>query len=620
MLPDPSVLSFGARGRHRTARSWRRRLAVAALAAAALIAGSLAVPAVANASSRTTTVRGSVTLSGHPLAKTPVGAWSTTRGVLATAKTNSHGRFTLHIPRGVAVYAYAGSAPSTSKAVFALGSRHLVRGVIGAHAPAKLAGALSEALAAATPSKLGGGHALHFRLQRAGRFTGQSSELGSFVDTTGSILIERGSGTYSDPIQAGASGSFTSPWLVPGRYHLFWDPKPTVLPARSWTTVRSGATTHVADPLFVAGATITIDVVDAAGDPVTDAVPVVQTLADGTQDGTLGTTQNGQVVLTDQAAGTLRFTVGRYFDDPDEGLGEDQTQPTSENWLPVSASVTVDSNHDAATVRVQLTPAAHLTGTVAAANGSDVRSVVAENSEGVPVRGKFLSGDDNAFDLGGLPAGTYRVFAIESHADGTDAVYAASTAVTVAADGSQAVGLLTPATAESTLSGTVKHATSGSVAVGVPYAYVAEGDIGASGRYQLSSIPGTFPITADAAYHFTGEDGTVTIGTTAVTKTVQLGPAFASAEAHFTVHGRPEKVEVGAVNGVFADAFALEPTGSKGKSTAKDLVPSRYRWAGTPYTLLAADGPWYYSAPTGSFTLKAGKLTNLGTKRLVILH
>jgi len=34
--------------------------------------------------------------------------------------------------------------------------------------------------------------------------------------------------------------------------------------------------------------------------------------------------------------------------------------------------------------------------------------------------------------------------------------------------------------------------------------------------------------------------------------------------------------------------------------------------------LPAADGPWTYSAPAGTFTVHAGGVTHLGTKRIAI--
>lgn len=593
-------------------RTLLRRSAALTAGVAIAAAGLLASAAPAEAAA-TTAVRGTVTLDGRPLAGVPVGTWRQGHGVLATATTDSAGRFVLRSPRGVAVEAFAGSKPSASKAVFADGDDRLVRGVIGRGAPAHLAAALAQRVTPASPSRLGGGRALRFRLQRAARFTAASPLLGRTADATGVIDIERGDGAYGTEFAADDTGAVTSGWLVPGRYHLYWAPSSPYLPARTWATLPSGATTTLTAPDFRRGTRVELHVT-SGGAPVGAGVPVVQ-LVGGEEQSAPSTDSSGTAVEEGVAPGTYRFRIGQYFDDPDEGL---EGPPSTDAYLTADVSVVVAAGATTASATVDLAPAGAVSGTVTGVPSTHSVLLYAEDADGLVVRsGDAASGSGGAFTLGGLPTGTYTVFAVD-----TDAHEYAAESVALTAGSTASAGALTPHTAEPTVHGTVAHARSGTVALEAPRVHGAilyttfGGSIGRTGRYRVRTIPGRFLAVVTANDRVTRTSGTVRYSRSTV-RDQKAGPRYASATARFRVGVHPVAVDL-QTRGPGGVLLELDPVKPVGRSTGELATPGSYsavRVFGTP----ATDGPWYYATPSIRFTLHAGKRTDLGVRHLRIV-
>jgi hypothetical protein len=593
-------------------RPWSR-LAAAAAGLAVAIAAAVADPAGAAEAAEATEVHGVVTVAGAPVPGIRVGTWSLARGTVATAVTDVEGRFALRSPSDVPVVAFAGRTPSAAKAVFAAGQEHLVRGVVGAAAPTGTPSALQQTVARALPARLGGGQPLRFALQRAGRFTASTGELGASADVTGAIAIQHDTGLYGPEYRATAEGVVTSGWLVPGRYRLLWNPKPDVLPARTWVTVRAGETVIAQPPAFAVATTVRI-AVTSGGAPVGAGVPAVQRIGDDTAS-VPPTDTTGTVVLHGVAPGTHVFTVGRYFDDPDEGL---EGPPSSDDLLPRTVAVEVKAGEATAAATVDLMPASRLTGTVRVPRGTGL-SVVVEDARGNVVRRAAADGATGTFSAGGLTAGRYSVIAIDLDRHR----YAQRDVVLpVAKPGSAPTAIvdpLVPTIDQPVLRGTVRGATGGAVRlrsapVQGAVLVTQSATIGAKGGYRLRSIPGRFTPVVEADGRVAREAASRLV-TVSGTKDLVPGARTAAVVARFAVDGRVVPAEVQANRG--ATELSLVRA-ADGRSVARGAAPGRYRWTRVLAPLPAADGPWHYAAPRGGFVLRAGVTARLGSLALMI--
>lgn len=590
---------------------------VAALAAAVGIVVAASGGPAASAATPSTVVHGTVTVGGAALAGVAVGTWSPTRGLQAETTTDVHGRFTLRTPSDVAVDAFAGARPSLSHAVFTAGPEHLVRGVIGASAPAGTPSPLSETVTEALPVQLGGGHPLRFRLQRAGRLTSTVP-----AGATGRIAFERGEGVYGAWAKA-VGGTVTSAWLVPGRYHVYWDPKAGYAPTRTWVDVTSGTTALAASALPVMAPTSTVLLrVTSGGSPVGAGVPVVQ-LVDGQQQPASSTDATGTAVEAGLSPGTSTFVVGEYFDDPDEGL---EGPPTSDDLLPATVTVTVPPGGATVAVDVALTPAAKLTGTATVANGHTV-TIAVENAHGDVVRTGSAVGPGATIALGGMPAGAYTVYAEDVEAQTYDRV-----AVTLpAAGGSSAPTALprrlTPSIPDPVVRGRSVSGEAGSVTL---TSSTRTGSFSrthvwaSSGRYSIAVLPGRYVPKVVTRLH---EQRTAAAVTITGSRRLDLapGPRFAGVRVRLAVHGHPvaEDLQVHGprvpdLDGRPSTVFDLTRTSSRGVSAASSLRAGRYTWVRSLGPLPAVDGPWYYGVPAGSFTLRSGRTLDLGTRSIAV--
>jgi hypothetical protein len=598
---------------HATHSQASRRAAAAVLGAAALIGSLVAFPSAASAAPLTT-VRGIVTEDGHAVPGAPVGTWSPTKGVVATARTGADGRFTLHSPSGVAVVAYAGSKPSAAQAVFALGAEHLVRGVIGATAPKHLAGALQQRVTRAVPTRLGGGHALRFRLQEAGRFTASSPVLGTSADVTGVIMLQHGDSNYSPEFAATADGDVTSGWLVPGRYHLVWNGK--ALLERTWVTVRSGETVVAPAPTFRTGATVRLHVT-SGGSAVPEGVPAVRVVSGGVASGP-STDATGTITLRGLEPGTYRYTVGQFFDDPDEGL---EGPPSSDDYLTRTVTVRVATAAGTVDQDVDLAPASKVSGSIVAPAGATTGVLVEDAAGNIVRRGTVVSG---AISVAGLPAGTYRVFAVDQDRHRYDVETVVLPTASSPADPPTALARpLEPTTPELVLSGTVRGATEGYVALQAApthgaVLYAAFGRVLRShgSTYRLRTIPGRLRLAVLDEHHVDRTAAYRSV-TASAKRTLRTGASTAAVAVRFTVQGHVVAVDAQVV-GTGGTELVLSRA-ARGRSTAHGVAPGRYTWSRTSDPLPATDGPWYYGAPKGSFTVHAGGVTHLGTKRIAIL-
>jgi hypothetical protein len=590
----------------------RRRIALS-LAALLVAAGVLAVPRppVADAAA-STTLHGTVTVAGHAVAGVAVGTWSASRGTLATAKTDARGRFTLHSPARSSVVAWVGLRPSSPKAVFTAGDDHLVRGVIGRSAPAHVASALAQRVTPARPAALGGGHALRFRLQEAGRFVASSPLLGDEGDITdfGILLLQGGLATTS--YQADSTDTVRSGWLVPGRYALEWVPNAGHLRARSTAVVRAGATVTAAPPAFTEGGSIRLQVT-SGGVPVAAGVPAVQRIDGSPTQGTASTDASGAIVEHGLTPGTYAITVGQRYSASDDDFDGD---PTSDVVLPKTVTLHVTGSAES-TATVDLTPAGHVTGTASGPDG--VVEVYAENASRVVVRRAEV--EDGAFTLGGLPAGTYRVYAANRASFTYDVVSVVVPKPVGATPAPVALSRpLVPNRVMPTLKGHVSGGRSGAVSLRDTYPILAQplagATLGKSGNYRLRTVPGRFrvTITMEGRVRRTVQDVDVLRSTT---KSFSPGPRVGKVVAQLTAHGRPLQAVLAFSTATGAEPTELDPSGRPGRVLTEDVAPGRYSTRSF-LTVPAADGPWAFTAAKRTFRVHAGAVTRLGTIRVTI--
>src|SRR4051794_19176352 len=213
----------------RTTHDRRVRSGAAAIAAGALLAALL--PAAPAQAATTTTVHGTVQSGSTRLAGVPVGFWSRTGERLASATTGSTGAFTLHVPSGVRGFAYAGARPDASRAIFSVGTRSYVRGVIGASQGRTASYRIYQGHTSATAAHLAGGATLRFTLQKPGRVKVLGGKyFRTNGDREGGFGVLRLNGGFLHETSANPStGTAWSQWLVAGHHRVRDFPNPPYL-------------------------------------------------------------------------------------------------------------------------------------------------------------------------------------------------------------------------------------------------------------------------------------------------------------------------------------------------------------------------------------------------------
>jgi hypothetical protein len=598
-------------------RRSRRRAALGVVVAAALTTFGVAVPLQAATAEAKTTVHGTVKAGSKALADVPVGFWSRTGKKLTSTRTSKSGTFTLHVPSGVYGFAYVGTLPTSTTAVFTLGSKHYVRGLIGRSQASGTSYRIYQGHASATASGLAHGKPLHFHLQQAGRLTGQSAHLAGTGDDVGEVQVLRNDAdtTYVTDDDSNPAGTFTTKYLVPGTYRLYVLPRPPYLYYKTGTvTVVAGRTKTISFgttvKAMVHGATIRGHVSSAASGPA--ALVPIDLLKNGVQVAGARTDANGDFSIPAIEAGTysLRFAVNPP-DDPDDIPDAGPTPPTSDDYLPTTvANVVVDAHRDDVARDITLDTAGHVAGTLSAPG-----TVVVETDDHTIVR--YGSTETPAFDLGGLIPGTHYTVFTRAGADAQTTYRSADFTATS--------GSVTPsdyvAHPTLTLSGTAAGATGGFVRAAGALIHVGSGaTIGKTGHYSMAGLlPAQYDVVASATGRRDGRAAVVTL-TTDTTQALAVGVKGATYRARFdSGSALVSQVELEARTAA-GDNFSINQISNPSFTelpNAGGLAAGTYHYVKQTPGVPAADGPWWFGPISGSVKLKAGSTTNVGT---IALH
>lgn len=601
------------------ARRWTRRAAAVALGA--LLAALL--PAAPAQAATTTTVHGTVQASGTALAGVPVGFWSRTGHALATATTGSTGAFTLTVPSGVRGFAYAGARPDAAKAVFLIGSKPYIRGVIGA-TQGSTSYTLYQGHASATAADLAGGGALRFRLQKPGtvRVEGGTPFQG-FLHGTAGIQVRRLNGAPFIRIDARPdTGVATSQRLVPGRYSVRLFPQAPYLARTVPVTVTAGHAT-VLRPAFVRGATVRGTLTTTTGQPA----PGVRVTVGDLSTGRVATTDaRGHYSITAVTAGRHALRIGyNPQPDPDAEEGPEEPSrvppPTSDVVVPKTLSITVAADHATLTKDVTLTPAGRLRGRV---SDPSFTRVWLEDADRQVVRVTEIRTTTGEYSFGGMrPGRTYTAYATSrDHPQKYGSVTVTATTGTLR----RAIAI-TKSTL--TLRGHATNAAGGQLAVeALPILWprsVFGGGVDASGNYVVRGlIPGRYRITVSApesARRVDSRPSRLTL-TASTTKDFAAGPRASAYTARFLSGSAPAQRVLVQARSSGGDLFSFSTSVSRtatGRVTVKDLRPGTYSYLASSFRLAAfydapvSDGPWWFGAVASTFTLSAGRTTDDGT-------
>lgn len=606
----------------------RRR--IAAIGIGLLVATAAVAPATAAQAATTTTVHGTVQSGATKLGGVPVGFWTRTGHKLAAATTGAGGAFTLRVPSGVRGFAYAGTRPDAQKAIFALGGKSYVRGVIGTTQGRTTSYRIYQGHASATAANLAGGATLRFKLQKPGRIRVLG---GDFFEgapgTRGIIAVQRLNGSHIQTVVAGrTTGTATSRLLVPGAYRVRAIPQVPYLPRTVSVTVPAG-TTRTISPAFSKGAAVTGVVTGPGGAP---AVGVQVWVRNGVFRPISDVTDaNGRYSLRAFPAGTHRLRVGyAYPRDPEGDLPPVVPPPTDDNYLPRTVPFTVDAAHHAVTKNVTLQKAGHVTGTVTGTKGLETE-VWLETEDHRVIRSDAGSG--GAYALGGLRPGTkYTVYAVEPGGQ-ADPRYGSASFTATAGTLTRDIAIDTKTlTLSGTLvgGGSLRLRTHGDM---VPQRerFSTGNPLESTGPYEVGGlIPGTYDVVRfpGPGNRLFGRDTTLTL-TRSTLKDFGQTPKGGTYRVRFMSGSAPvPHVYAEARNGS-GDVASISTsyrsnTNRTGRAVADSLWPGTYRYTASSFArgqpednVPTVDGPWWFGVSSSTFTITSGRTTDDGT---IALH
>lgn len=642
----------------------------AIVAIGAVIVGAGLVPALTASAGTTAPIEGVVHADGREVAGIRVGFWSANAGVIAATRTSTTGRFQLPLPSTTDGYLFAGTDPDSPTTVTTVGAQAYVRGLLGATETSPYASPLYQGYTAATPAHLLGGAAIDLKIQRAGRITGTDSA--PRAASARPLAVRRLDGSLVQRLGVDSRNRFASEPLAPGRYTVVADrPSPDV-PGRVQVTIRSGQTVTAALPAPAPGATLGGQLT-SSGAPIDTPVPVLlvragvlvaRTMSDSTggysfagldsgvyevdfgryqlpppgrspdaASPTTAPTQQTPTPVSSDSSSTPTSTPTSPTSAPADSAPTDVSQ-TSDDYLPAVATATVTAVRSDVHLDQDLVAAGTVTGAVAGVAGA--ATVIAEDSV---THALLRTGTSNPstgrFQLGGLPnGGQVDVYAVDDPADLATARYGTTTVTAEASADSAATGSATaePATAEPaadagtitldtptlTVSGTVNDTTAGTVASGPDNPGVRTASIGTTGAYTLQGlVPGLYPLIVRDRTHLPSSPVTVDVRQSGV-QNLSHGVAPATLKAWF-ISGGAGVVEVsGHAVTPAGDIARIGPRTDKGHVTVTGLAPGTYTFDGPSFLglVLAHDGPWWFGAPRGSFTLRPGTTTYIGPVQL----
>ncbi|WP_375399776.1 hypothetical protein [uncultured Amnibacterium sp.] len=646
------------------------RDAAAIAAIGAVIVGAGLVPALTASAGTTAPIEGVVHADGREVAGIRVGFWSANAGVLATTRTSTTGRFQLPLPSTTDGYLFAGTDPDSPTTVTTVGAQAYVRGLLGATETRPYASPLYQGYTAATPAHLLGGAAIDLKIQRAGRIIG--TDAAPRAASARPLAVYRLDGSLVQRLGVDSRDRFASEPLAPGRYTVVADrPSPDV-PGRVQVTIRSGRTVTAALPAPAPGATLGGQLT-SSGAPIDTPVPVLLVRAGvlvdrTTSDSTGGysfagldsgvyevdfgryqlpppsrssstasvaptavPTQQTPSPITSDSSPTPTPTPTSPTSAPADSAPTDVSQ-TSDDYRPAVATATVTAARSDVHLDQDLVAAGTVTGAVAGVAGA--ATVIAEDSvTHALLRVGMSNPSTGRFQLGGLPNGSQvDVYAVDDPADPATARYGTTTvtaeasaepAVTESATAESAepaaeAGTITLDTPTLTVSGTVNDTTAGTVASGPDNPGVRTASIGTTGAYTLQGlVPGLYPLIVRDRTHLPSSPVTVDVRQSGV-QNLSHGVAPATLKAWF-ISGGAGVVEVsGQAVTPAGDVARIGPRTDKGHVTVTGLAPGTYTFDRPSFLglVLAHDGPWWFGAPVGSFTLRAGTTTYIGPVQL----
>lgn len=627
-------------------RWWRDLAAVVVIGVVCV--GAALVPAVTANSGGMITVRGDVREHGEPLPFFPVGFWvpgnGAGTGTVATATTDANGNFTMDVSQTIDGYAYAGTQPDSDHAVVSVGGHTVVRGIVGAKPAKPVSTPLYAGWDTATARGLG---TVHFLLQAPGRIAGTSALTGSAVKA---LQVRRLDGSVVQRMTLGSGGRFTSGVLVPGDYAVALIPAAPLLPVVQRVTVASGATAAVKLARPVQGADV-VGQVDV-GDDADGAPAGVPVLLD--QDGALiartTTASGGGYRFAGVAAGAYTVLIG---DDPGVDLGtgtgaavvvpsasptptatasptpsptastpaEAALEPlpdTTDLVIPASQAIVVPDTLGEVDVDTRVDPVGVVSGHVSGADGATTQVVVEDVATGRILR-STTADTDGAYTLRGLqPNQHYTVWAVTQPDDATLATMGSTSAFASTSTTGVDITLSRPALS---VTGTISGSTAGQVTIGDDV-FSRSAALDASGAYTVHGlIPGAFPVTDAVSGRLVSDPVALVLARTPVSTTLDLqpGPRAATFTGWFISAGAGVPLILGTATDADGDVVRLGPKSRSGVVTVTGQRPGTYSYDQDSFagTVPAVDGPWWFAAPIGSFTLRDGAV--LSTEP-VVLH
>ncbi|MGT2425232.1 hypothetical protein [Amnibacterium kyonggiense] len=626
---------------------------LAMLAIGLVIVAAGLLPAVTANSGGTVTVRGVVTLDGRPLPFFPVGFWTTAGEPISPTTTDANGGFTLDVSDTLDGYAYAGTVPDSTQAVLSFDGKQVVRGVMST---ATSISPLYQGRPTSTAKSLfGGAKEVRFALQEAGRISGVSPIAASAVRA---IQVRRADNSVVQTMRLDAHSQFQSMLLTPGQYGVVLLPKSPGLPVVANAVVRSGAVTAISLEKPVTGATV-LGTVRAGGNAVGSGVPVLLEQDDAVLAATT-TSSTGDWSFAGIAGGDYTVEVGTY-DEPDavsasassievripgaspsptaiaptatpadtptattpQAAAVEPVERTSDAVLPQGFAVNVPDVLGEVGVDTAVQQAGRLSGAVSVpapptGTASAATQVVIEEQRTERVVRTATVGANGRYSVGGLqPGERYRVYAVTEPDDVTLAQMGSTTAIAGTSAATADVVIDQPALS---LSGTVANAASGRVVLGDAALLRRTATVDESGAYVLQGlVPGAYPVVVTTAGRVPSTAVGVVVGRSPSVVDLQPGPKPATFKGWFISTGAGVPAITGTATDANGDQVVFGPDTDGGHVTIGELAPGTYEYDTDSFRGSAptVDGPWYYEAPTGSFSLSDGATTDVGP---IVLH
>jgi hypothetical protein len=611
-----------------------------------VIVGAALLPALTANAGGTTTIRGDVQSGSQPVSFIQVGFWSPTAGVVTSTLADSAGRFTLDVPAAVDGYAFAGIQPDAYSALVVANGRSYLRGVIGDRAASPTSTPLYQGWNAATAQNLAGGaKSLHFQLQQPGRLTGLAPVAGG---TRQPVQIRRLDGSIVQSAHLDGRGAFTSEPLAPGTYAVAVMARPPYLPQAVQATVRSGRATPVALGAPVLGATMR-GTIRSDGKPSGAGVPVLLQ-QNGRQIAATTTDASGAYTFRALAAGSYEVVAGRYPGSGTAGASGGASTPvpiagrtptasptpspspsptsaspgdvdlrpiarTSDAYLPATVAAEVPEALGEVAVDVALEPAGRIRGRVTGGSEGVPVQVVAEDTTTHQVLRSAHADGAGVYSLGGLvPGRPYQVYAVDRPDDLGVATFAGGHVVATTKGAALDLSLETPAL---TLTG--RLGGGGSVVVGDPDAFSRSALTDKTGEYRVAGlVPGAYPVQATTTDRLPGDPVVVDL-TDSASRDLGAGPRPATYKAWFISGGAAVEHVHGTASAADGNVVRIGPLLPAGNARVTHLAPGTYSYDPASFlgTVPAADGPWWFGPPAGTFTLRDGATTDVGP---VVLH